>query len=196
MAFVVRRLRIELILLISTYAELLIRSICFTVDRVASMQTARFLPWPLKGMSRLPALKWLSCDTLTVLQDPTKRASALSLSNFSLLPVIHLPTESTHCSTSAISEWKSEGAELDWWSWVSSANLWQPHLLREMTSDSGWMYRVKSTGPKRMSTYCDVHGKQTGSYHRYTHALARTYARTHARTHAHTHTHTEKCNKK
>ena len=36
--------------------------------------------------------------------------------------------------------------------WVSSANLWQLHLLREMTSDNGWMYRVKSTGPKMMCT--------------------------------------------
>ena len=51
-------------------------------------------------MSWLPTLKWFSCDTLTLLRDPTKRASVLSLFCYSLLPVTHLPKESTHCSMS------------------------------------------------------------------------------------------------
>ena len=64
-------------------------------------------------------------------------------------------------------QWRSDGAE-DWWSWVSSADLWWPHLLWEITSDSGWMYRVKSIGPKTEpwgTLYCDAHSKQTESYH-------------------------------
>ena len=81
-AFVVRKRRIELILLISRYAERLMWSVCFTKDRVASVQTPRFLTWLLK-MSWLPTLKWLSSDTLALLRDPTKRASAYYQSSIS-----------------------------------------------------------------------------------------------------------------
>ena len=118
-------------------------------------------------MSQLPTFKWSSCDTLTLLRGPTKRASVWSLFSFSLLPVTNLPTESMQCSASTFSEWKSDGVK-DWWSWVSSADLWWPHLLWEITSDSGWMYRVKSIGPKTEpwgTLYCDAHSKQTESYH-------------------------------
>ena len=122
-------------------------SICFAIDRVASMSTPRLLTWLLKEILWLPTLKWLSCDTLTLLRDPTTRASVLSLFSFSLLTVIQLPTESTHCSTSWTSEGKSDGAD-GLWSWVSSANLWWLYFLWELTSDSAWVYKVKSTGPK------------------------------------------------
>ena len=132
MAFVVRRWWIKLILLILRYAEQLMWSVGFTIDRVE-----------IFDMSRLPTLKWLLCDTLTLLQDPTNSASVLSVFSFSLWPVTHLQTESTYCSTSSISEWKSDGAK-NQWKWVSSANLSWLHLLREMFSDCGWMCRIKS----------------------------------------------------
>ena len=69
------------------------------------------LTWLLKEISWLPTLKWLSCDALTLLRDPTTTPSVLSLFSFSLLPIIQLLTESTHCSMSWISEWKSDGAD-------------------------------------------------------------------------------------
>ena len=127
--------RIELILPISKYAEWLMWSICFATDRVASMSTPRLLTWLLKEILWLPTLKCLSCDTLTLLRDPTSRASVLSLFSFSLLTVIQLPTESTHCSTSWTSEGKSDGAD-GLWSWVSSANLWWLHFPWEMCKQS------------------------------------------------------------
>ena len=85
-----------------------------------------------------------NCDTLTCLRDPAKRVSVLSLSSFSLLPVIHLTAKS---NTLLNVNNQSHGAE-DWRSWVSSANLRWPHLLSEITSGTGWMYRVKNNGPK------------------------------------------------
>ena len=86
-------------------------------------------------MSWLPTLKWLSCDTLTHLRNPTKELQICHCLASAYLSVIHLPTQSTHFSTSTISEWKSDGVE-GWWSWISSANLWWPHLCRTMTLQS------------------------------------------------------------
>ena len=93
-AFVIGRWQIELILLSSRYAEWLVWSICFTTEQ-HQCRPQDFLTWPLKETSWLPTLKWLSYDKLTLLWDPTKRASVLSLFSFSLLPVIHLLTVNT-----------------------------------------------------------------------------------------------------
>ena len=71
--------------------------------------------WLLKEISWLPTLKLLSCGTLTLLRDPTTRASVLSMFSFSLLPLIQLPTKSTHSSMSWISNWMSEGADQQTW---------------------------------------------------------------------------------
>ena len=68
-AFVVRRWRVELILLISKYTERLMWSICLAIDRVASVQTPRFFIWPLRAISCLSTIKYFSCDTVTVLRD-------------------------------------------------------------------------------------------------------------------------------
>ena len=89
----------------------------------------------------------VSRDTLTLLRDQTKRASVLSLFGFSLLQVIHGPTESTHRSMSWISVQKSDGVD-DWWRRVSAGNVWWLHRLWEMISDSCWVYRVKGIGPE------------------------------------------------
>ena len=72
-------------------------SVCITIETVASVQSSRLWTWHLKEIkvSWLPTVRWLSCDTLTLLRDPTKRASVLSLFSFSLLPVIFLPTVNT-----------------------------------------------------------------------------------------------------
>ena len=62
-------------------------------------------------MSWLPTLTWLSCDTLTHLRNPTKELQFCHCLASAYLPVIHLPTQSTHCST--ISGSKVDGVE-DW----------------------------------------------------------------------------------
>ena len=79
------------VLLISRYAERLTWSVCFTTDRVDPEIFNMVFERNTTANSHV-----VSCDTLTFLRDPTKRASFLPLFSFGLLPVIHLPTESTH----------------------------------------------------------------------------------------------------
>ena len=80
------------VLLISRYAERLTWSVCFTTDRVDPEIFNNILfERNMTANSHV-----VSCDTLTFLRDPTKRASFLLLFSFGLLPVIHLPVESTH----------------------------------------------------------------------------------------------------
>ena len=79
------------VLLISRYAERLTWSVCFTTDRVDPEIFNMVFERNMTASSHV-----VSCDTLTFLRDPTKRASFLPLFSFGLLPVIHLPKESTH----------------------------------------------------------------------------------------------------
>ena len=108
-------------------------------------------------------LKGISCspqETFLLKWVPNVTASVLSAFNFNLLHDIHCLISLMQYSNLQVSSRKSHGCA-DFLSWVSSSNLWKPHLCLHITCDTGCVYRVNRTGQStdsRGTPYCSRAG--------------------------------------
>ena len=102
-----------------------------------------FMPALVKNNSRCAVLNFLQPVHLITVDvneqgvrvvQPTenKRTHQLS-SGFRHQEIAHCQVSACYQSSIVNNQWRSDGAE-DGWSWVSSADLWWPHLLWEITS--------------------------------------------------------------